>query len=177
MLGDLRFRVTQANANGGADTINFSLPAGPQTITLGSALPTLSGDTTITNSTGSANLTVTRGAGAFAILTVGAGTTTASLTGVRITGGSGTTGGGISITAATNVSLTDVVVTTNTASTAGGGIYNGSTGTLTLTNSVVSTNSAPTGPASSTTAPGRSRSSARRSPGTRPRGRTAAASG
>src|SRR5438552_1669745 len=49
--GDLRYCITQANSNGGPDTINFSLGSGTQTINLDSPLPTISDDLVISNVT------------------------------------------------------------------------------------------------------------------------------
>src|SRR5687767_12555255 len=48
----LREAITAANANGaGADTINFSIGTGPQTLSLNSALPIVTGTTTIAGNT------------------------------------------------------------------------------------------------------------------------------
>jgi len=63
--GSFRQALLNANAFAGNDTITFNLPAGPQTINLTGVLPEISGDVTITNSTGSSNLTVRRDTGGF----------------------------------------------------------------------------------------------------------------
>ena len=63
--GSFRQALLNANAIAGNDTITFNLPAGPQTINLTGVLPDISGDVTITNTTGSSNLTVRRGTGGY----------------------------------------------------------------------------------------------------------------
>ncbi|MCS6813316.1 MAG: DUF4347 domain-containing protein [Cyanobacteria bacterium] len=72
--GSLRQAVINANAFAGADTINFFLPAGAQTISLLTALPDLTDDVDILNTTGAANLTIRADIlGAFDIFTVNNG--------------------------------------------------------------------------------------------------------
>jgi hypothetical protein len=110
----LREALTSANNNAnfngdvvavgayGSDTINFdaALFASPQTITLGSALPSISDNTALQGTT-AANVTVARTAGTFRIFDCFAtGTGVISFANMSITGGNGTgiDGGGIQVT-------------------------------------------------------------------------------
>src|SRR6185312_16235159 len=68
-----------------------------------------------------------------------AGSVTASISGLTITGGSASVSGG-GLYNLGNVTLTNVIVSGNTAGR-GGGLCNISTGTATLINSVLSSNS------------------------------------
>ena len=162
----VRAAIQEANALSGADTITFdpSVFSVPQTITLGSALPSIAQDLTIAgpganvltvdaNQTGSvfridsgvktttmSDLTITGGkAGASAgggIYDLGALLT---LTNVTVRGNTADSGGGIM--QAGTVVLNNSTVSGNTADS-GGGIINYINGTLTLNNSTISGNSA-----------------------------------
>ena len=91
--GSLRWAIDQANAAAGADDIVFdaTLFAAPQTIASLTPLRQFTnGDLTITNTTGAANVTVTRDAGAsydFGIFSVDASSANVTINGITISGG------------------------------------------------------------------------------------------
>src|SRR5271165_1071017 len=96
--GDLRYVITQADQTQGDNTINFAVTG---TITLYSALPDLSNTTGVMDieGPGASSLTVassstTTGTAEFGVFTVDP-FVTASLTGLTISGGIATDGGGI----------------------------------------------------------------------------------
>ena len=95
--GDLPYVITQADKTPGDNTINFAVTG---TITLTSALPDLSNTTGVTDieGPGATSLTVasgsTMGTAEFGVFTVDP-FVTASLTGLTISGGIATDGGGI----------------------------------------------------------------------------------
>ena len=154
--GTLRAAILKANNDmhdwGGrthTDTIKFA-HAVKGTISLQSALPVLSGHFAI-NGPGASVLTVdgsgSTGISGFRIFTVATGAVI-SISGLGITGGSSTQGGG-GIDNAGTLSLADVAIHGNSvvgigsgpvAANSGGGIEN--TGTLSITNSSVYNNSA-----------------------------------
>jgi hemolysin type calcium-binding protein len=131
----LRNAITAANTNAAQgscspgdpapaiDVIDFSIPT-PATITLGSALPDIMSDVTITGP-GMNQLTID-GADSYRPITTFSGTTI-SISGMTITNGfcddtcgpSGANGGAIHTAA--NLTLTDVALTNNTVSADGGG--------------------------------------------------------
>jgi len=163
----LRAAIGEANALAGSDTIEFDAD---YTITLGSMLPSITTNLTITG-TGAEN-TVINGAASYRCLYVNGGTVTIS--GVTITGGLASNGGGIFIDGGT-VNVTNSTISGNSASGAGvnfgggiyinggtvnvinstfsgntgsnygGGIYNSPGSTLTITNSTISGNTAANG--------------------------------
>src|SRR5512138_1537374 len=143
--GSLRQAILNANANPGDDEIVIVATG---VITLGSVLNGTNGNVTITGP-GSSLLTVTRDSSIpintnpFPIFTINIGHTV-SITGIKITGGTGKWyGGGISNSG--NLTLTDVVVSGNLCFdpygtlARGGGIYN-SAGNLTIVDSQISEN-------------------------------------
>ncbi|MEJ5223541.1 MAG: CSLREA domain-containing protein [Anaerolineales bacterium] len=141
----LRAAIMEANALAGADVI--TLPVGTYLLTLPGADNTgAGGDLDITES-----LTITgAGSGSTTIQQTVSGErvihivldVTVSISGVTITGGSGTTGqGGSGIYNNGTLTVNNSVITGNTTTYQGGGIYNNS-GTLTITNSTISNNSA-----------------------------------
>jgi Calx-beta domain-containing protein/cadherin-like protein/Big-like domain-containing protein/uncharacterized protein DUF4214 len=161
--GTLRYAIS--NSCPGTGTITFNLPAGPQTITLGSELTiakTLSiigpsNQAVTINGNGNRVLTVTGGSptisslsftGALVsggngggLLNTGAGTIT--FNGVTFSGNSADNGGAIATTAGTIV-VNNSTISGNTATTDGGGIYvNG--GTVTLLNDTITNNTATVG--------------------------------
>jgi streptogramin lyase len=83
--GSLRQAILNANVSGGADTITFNIPgAGPHTIALNSALPTITGAVTIDGYTQPGSSANTMAAGENAVLQVeidgaGAGASTSGL--------------------------------------------------------------------------------------------------
>ncbi|MGB8648043.1 MAG: choice-of-anchor Q domain-containing protein [Anaerolineae bacterium] len=139
----LREALTNANNNAqtypdcaagsGADTINFSVSG---TITLGSALPSITDDVTID---GSGQSITVSGADAYQVLFVNVGKTL-SLTNLTIAHGSANAGGGVQNDGTLNV--TNGAFTSNSANL-GGGIWNA--GTLTITGTNFSYNSAKNG--------------------------------
>jgi predicted outer membrane repeat protein len=135
--GTLRAAITQANANPGADTIDFAVTG---TITLnGTQLPTITDDLTVSGP-GAASLTLDAH-GASRVFQVNASVTVA-LSGLTIANGSADHGGGIRNDGV--LTLNAVALSGNQASNNdGGGIYN--LGTLTVTGSIFSGNSAPFG--------------------------------
>jgi hypothetical protein len=86
--GDMRYCITQAQ---GGDTINFAVNG---TIDLLSALPTLTRGISI-QGPGASLMTVERAVGQYSVFTIGAGVT-ASISGLTITHGVFSHGGGIS---------------------------------------------------------------------------------
>ena len=138
--GSFRQALLNANALAGNDTITFNLPAGPQTINLTGVLPDISGDVTITNSTGSSNLTVRRDTGGdYRIFKVNNGVR-ATFDGFTIANGLVSDGGGIYNDGGT-VNVTNSTLSNNTVREGrGGGIYNNG-GTVNATNSTFSSNS------------------------------------
>lgn len=127
-FGDLRYAITQADLNPGS-TIAFYLNG---TIQLGSMLPDLTADMTITGP-GASKLTV-RGGGAssnFSLLTVDSGTT-ARISGLTFTNGNAISvgGGGIVNQYGANLTVSGCTISNNTAvndghgDVIGGGIVN-----------------------------------------------------
>lgn len=136
-VGSLRQAIIDANANPSPDTITFSVAG---TIELLSPLDTISEDLTISGP-GADMLTVTVGVGgSFRIFDVGSATVTIS--GLTISGGQATTGGGIQNTGG-DLTIDSCVITGNVATTfdGGAGVYS-SGGSLTITNSTISGNNA-----------------------------------
>ena len=146
----LREAIYIANLTPTDVTISFANSANG-TITLGSALPVLgdsSGPMTIAGN-GASN-TIISGNGAVRVFEVGSGETV-TLSGMTITGGSATTGGGIRNVNGT-LTVTDSTISGNAATMTGlgqqggGGIQVSSTvgnsATLTVTNTTISGNSA-----------------------------------
>ncbi|MDT4967167.1 MAG: hypothetical protein QOJ64_1904 [Acidobacteriota bacterium] len=126
----LREAINAAEGNAGADTIDFSVNG---TITLGSTLPSITDDMTITGP-GASLLTVS-GNNSVRVFNVDAGTVTfAQLT---ISNGRSGSGGGISFGSAGAFNVTNCILSGNTAS-GGGAISNG--GALNITNSILSNN-------------------------------------
>src|SRR5215203_2067493 len=135
----LRGAIAQANTLAGADVIDFSV-TGEIVLNASGALPSLQGVITI-DGPGANLLTVRRDLSAirFRIFTVSAGTT-ASISGLTITGGrlTGAFGSGILNDNAT-LTLSDCTITGNATTWGGGGIF--STGSLTVNNCIISDNS------------------------------------
>jgi hypothetical protein len=148
--GDLRYCMTVAAADAPApDAIVFSntTNGGTQTnfydgsqytITLFSALPTVTGPLTITGS-GASVLTIDA-AGSGRVFTDSA--PSFSLSGLTLTGGAVSGyGGAIKLTAGNeNLTITNSVITGNSSSSGGGAIYNLFGGTVTITGSTISNN-------------------------------------
>ena len=137
----LREAIATANAAPGEHTINFSVTG---TINLTGALPDIIESVEI-NGPGSNQLTVRRDTGGgYRIFTVSAGTTgLVSFSGLTISNGSATRGGGI-INSSGTVNVTDCALSGNAADSdngLGGGILNGS-GTVNITGSTLSGNTA-----------------------------------
>jgi hypothetical protein len=166
--GSLRAAVSQANADGGGDTIVFSsLFNTTQTITLTGGQLELTGSTGTTTIQGpGANLLVVSGNNATRVFEIGANAT-ASISGLTITGGqAGSAAGGglynagtLDLAACTvsgdsaaggggvynkgTLDLTACTVSGSTAGAGGGGLYSqGGTATMTLTSCTVSGNTA-----------------------------------
>jgi anti-sigma28 factor (negative regulator of flagellin synthesis)/ribosomal protein S28E/S33 len=113
--GSFRQALLNANAFAGNDTITFNLPAGPQTINLTGVLPEISGDVTITNSTGSSNLTVRRDTGGdYRIFKVNSGVS-ATFDGLTIANGLISDGGGGIYNDGGTVNVTNSTLSNNTA--------------------------------------------------------------
>ncbi|HKJ56246.1 MAG TPA: hypothetical protein VJ978_09695, partial [Nitriliruptoraceae bacterium] len=62
------------------------------------------------------------------------------------TGAAPGNGGGLHLTGAGTVDITDSLVVTNTAAAEGGGLWNSATGTMTVGDTTISGNQAPVGP-------------------------------
>jgi CSLREA domain-containing protein len=151
----LREAINAANADFGAETITFNSTVfaapGPYTINLGSALPNLSSDVTITGP-GAKVLTVARNTGGnYRIFTIASGNNNVTIDGLTINngnaagGGSFDRGGGIFISSTGAVQVTNCTISGNTATADGGGIVSaGSAGTLDISGTTISGNSAGT---------------------------------
>ncbi len=159
--GSLRYAITQANliapnpavivfsntTNGGTQTNFYDGTA--HTITLGSALPAIANNLTITGP-GSTVLTINRTAGTFQLMPINPAAVTAtngstfadSLSGFTLTEAVATTAGAaIGDTSAAALTLTDVTIKNNSTSVAGGGINLATAGTaVTLVNSTIQAN-------------------------------------
>ncbi len=128
----LRDAITAANIAGGTNTITFSVSG---TITLGSNLPQITKDLTITGP-GASQLTIN--GHNHQPFNIHSGVT-ASLSGMTIENGRATAGGAI-LNAGT-LTVSDSTITSNTATLlGGGGIAN--TGSVTITDSTITSNSA-----------------------------------
>jgi hypothetical protein len=147
LTGDLRYCINQANSTADVDTIVFDSTVfkTPQTITLGSTLPTVT-DTGLTIKGPGAPLLTVSGNNQFNVFVFNA--SSVNLRGLTISEGLATsflTGGGIlndGTLTVTNVTLSaNSVQQGDHLSYAGGGIYNNH-GTLTLNNSTLSGNTA-----------------------------------
>jgi Bacterial Ig-like domain (group 3) len=133
-IGDMRYAITQANSNAGS-TIQFSVTG---TIQLGSSLPALSQNVTITGP-GTSSLTIQGGGSTsnYNAFSVNSGVT-ATISGLTIANFH-VTGNGGGIYNDGTLALTNDILSGNSAY-GGGGILNG--GTATLTDCTVSGNSA-----------------------------------
>ena len=150
--GSLRYEIDQANTNAGPDAITFdsTLFSTPQTIALTSGQLSLSDAATTTIAGPGSGLLSISGNDASRVFLINYGS--AALSGLTITGGSASTGGGLYNKSGT-ATLTDCTVSGNSANNGGGvftrGVYNyyGGTyyGATTLTNCTISGNTAGSG--------------------------------
>src|SRR5271157_2629890 len=133
LAGDLRYCVNLANANPGS-TIQFGVTGA---INLGSGL-TISSNLTITGP-GASSVAVKGGGSSsnFSVFTVNNSGVTASISGLTISNGNASFGGGVNN--AGNLTLTNDTISGNSAQD-GAGVYN--SGRATLTNDTISGNSA-----------------------------------
>ncbi|MCA9229996.1 MAG: right-handed parallel beta-helix repeat-containing protein [Planctomycetales bacterium] len=152
-LTTLREAIERANTHPGAHTIKFdsSLFSTPQSIAIGSQLPTISEDLKI-EGPGADQLTIDAGDGADNAFGTGDGyrifdislNVNVAMSGLTLTGGdisgSGASGAGGAISNLGNLSLTESTISGNSASHNGGGIYD--IGTATIAGSTVSGNRA-----------------------------------
>jgi hypothetical protein len=151
--GTLRYEIGQANTNAGPDAIDFdsTVFSTPQTIALTSGQLELTDAATTTITGPGSGLLSISGNNASRVFSINYGS--AALSGLTITGGNASTGGGLYNESGT-ATLTGCTVSGNSA-TKGGGVftggvynyYNGYTysGVTTLTNCTVSGNSASNG--------------------------------
>ena len=140
--GSLRQALLDANANAGADTIQFEpvFFGTPRTITLASALPDITGSVTI-NGPG-ANLLTVSGNNTGRVFFINFDLTV-SLSGMTMTGGNGVgtfSGFGGGILNLGTLTVANSIISGNTVTGSGGGIFNNST--LTVTNSAITGNTA-----------------------------------
>jgi parallel beta-helix repeat protein len=166
--GTLRWAISQANAAGGAETINFSptVFSAPQTITLGGTqleLSNTTGTETITGPAAGVTISGNKKSRVFQVdsgvtaalsgLTIAAGSATGAggglynlgtttLTNCTVGGNSAVNGGGVGTGSSGATTLTNCTVSGNSSNTVGGGVDN--SGTTTLTNCTVSGNTAGT---------------------------------
>lgn len=145
-LTSLREALNFANNTAGADTITFGGPvftdATPDTITLGLGQLRITDSVTISG-TGASSLTIDGdGSSRVFYLYNGSANLNITLSGMTITGGSASHGGGI-LNLDENLTLVDSVVTGNFASGKGGGLFaDGFNMTLTILRSEISGNTA-----------------------------------
>jgi len=142
--GDLRYCMTQANTNGGGNTINFVVTG---TINLTGELPLINNDLTI-NGPGANLMTVQRSTGGdYRIFTINFNRVV-TVSGLTITKGrvlpnGFTGGGGFFVSPGATLNLSDSVVTDNEGYSFGGGIL--AEGALNLNNCTISFNKAGNG--------------------------------
>jgi parallel beta-helix repeat protein len=145
--GSLRQAITDANVNSNADVIGFSA-ALQGTISLASALPTLSTNIVI-NGPGARIINVTRNSGnPFRIFYVPTGTQSVTISGLtisngRLLGNAGTTRGGGILNEATLV-INDCTIRDNVVTDFGDGGGVANKGTLTINRSTLTNNTAGT---------------------------------
>src|SRR5262249_35145671 len=142
--GSLRDALTQANASPTFDTITFS-PAvfsTPQTVALAGALPTITGQLTITGP--GASLVRVQPAAGRNIRVFASTATILNSSGITVAGGNIAGNGGALNEGGTgaNVTLDSVVFTGNTASGNGGAVFVGPGNFLTVRNSTITGNTA-----------------------------------
>jgi hypothetical protein len=139
--GTLRYCITQANAAGGSDTITFSVTG---TITLTSALPSISSDLAITGP--GVNLLTVSGNNALRVFRT-AGTAALTISNLMIANGnaaSGNFGGGVYHTSSSTLTISNCVIR-NCSALIGGGVFNESTAIVNITNSSIRNCSASVG--------------------------------
>jgi hypothetical protein len=135
--GSLRAAIAAANPAGG-DTIDFAPGLAGQTITLTSGELLLDRSLTI-NGPGADQLAVS-GNNASGVFFITAGTV--ALSGLTITGGHASSGGGIQVGQGNTVTIQDCTIANNSADFSGGGLRNDG-GTVTVIDSTISGNTAP----------------------------------
>src|SRR5262245_3537814 len=136
-VGSLRWAVGQANSTAGADTVVFSgLFNTPQTITLTGGQLTLTDAATTTINGPGANLLSISGNNASRVFFVNGSGASAALSGLTITGGKDTIGGGLFNNGGTLTMSNCTVRDNSTTGQGGGGVS--STGTLTMSNCTIS---------------------------------------
>ena len=139
----LREAIASANAlPGHTITLDTTVFASPQTITLTGTQLELSNTTGTETITGPAAGVTVSGGGLSRVFQVDAGVT-ASISGLTITGGNAGYGTAAASTTRGTFTLTNCTVSGNSASISGGGLFDNG-GTTTLTNCTVSGNSAST---------------------------------
>ena len=141
--GSLRWAISQANANPGADRIQFAVNGSFNIAALSSGGDdNLDGDFDISDSLeivgNGSGLTVINGNGVDRVFDIRSGTVT--LSGLTVKGGASNTGAGLRIDNSASVTLSDAVVESNVGKGAskGGGIYND--GALTLNRVTIQNN-------------------------------------
>jgi len=139
----LRAAIREANALSSCGAITIDATGVSGTINLNSVLPDINHNVSI-NGPGANTLTVKRNAaGSFRIFTIDLNRTV-SISGLTISNGSETVGGGIYNNHGT-LTIDGCEISGNLATSEGGGVYNGGitvgTATLTITNSTISGNS------------------------------------
>ena len=141
-MNTLRWAIEQADAATSASSIEIELGSSPATITLMQGqleLDNTAYPTTIYDGPGEGGVTIS-GNNASRVFQVDGGVT-ASISGLTITGGSDSNGGGLDNYGG-NLTMTGCTVSGNSAGSYGGGLYSNSSGTTTLTDCTVSGNSA-----------------------------------
>jgi hypothetical protein len=148
--GSLRAAINLANTTPGDDQIVFNL-TGVNTITLGSALPTIVSASTVVGSgtagtvtitgLGASLLTIDGNNGDFSIFSIASGGNL-SISGVTVSGAN-TSGNGGAFNNAGTLNIANSTISGNTATNGGGGIFN--SGTLNIANSTISGNTATNG--------------------------------
>lgn len=124
-VGSLRQAVVDANSAPGADIVQFDLPAGPQTILLGSPLPAITASTSL-NGPGADQLTVSGGGTSRVFEFGGVGTNTYTVTGITIAEGNAGTfgvGGGVLVQDPDDTLILDRVWFRDNVSNDGGGLH------------------------------------------------------
>jgi hypothetical protein len=140
--GTLRWAITRANANSGANTINFDPTAfgRPQAITLSGSQLELSNTSGTQTITGPAAGVTVSGGGKSRVFQIDGGVE-AAVSGLTITGGS-TSGAGGGLDNSGTVTVSNCVFSSNSADLFGGGLANEFGGTAIVSGSSFSGNSA-----------------------------------
>lgn len=139
--GSLRQAITDANTAASADTIVFDSSFNTaRTITLAGTVLLIGTNADLTITGPGANLLTVSGNNVSRVFQIQSGIGQVTISGMTITGGNGLGGNGGAIQNNGILTITNLVVNTNTATGFGGGIYSASGTTLNVVNCTISNN-------------------------------------